>query len=363
MDEIETPASSSTSAPSVQLRVKFFLTGVIYPLFAILLSFDGPAVVGTVWQSGEWGDYAAMLMTWPGFGPFLPFVGLCMVALSAYVFRPALSESVYVRFGVYVGVVIALQFLVITTVMSGLFTFVFAVVVLPVQAAIIYGLGIVVSRMGRFTIRHLLILTAAVAVLIAIVRWLQISQEVYLVSVAGFCVAASAPVLCLVTFVRAAKRMFRQGAVSGIHPIVRFCVPWAWFVAWFFSWKLAIDIMFDEYAKLPTSPNCYVCSAAAHGHAVLVRSVPRTGDRVLVNEQMQQLKFLEFAMEAGFPRFHRLVRRIYDRFGPPIAQRCKRHIWLADASFVVFWPLQCISRAVAFLTRVPQSRIKRLYIN
>lgn len=347
----------------MQLRIKFALTGVIYPLLAFSMSLTSPPVASSPWQSGKLQDYVAMLMTFPGFGPFLPLVLFCMVGLTFWLFDPGISRVPVFVLGMVTGPVIAMQFLILTLITTGPFPFFFAAITTPVQAAMVYAIFGVWSRSGKFTIRYLLIVTAIVAIIAGTINatatWGGVAD---FVAICLFYAAAASPVLCLVTYVRVVIYLYHQRACDDAAVWTRLAFPMAWLITWLASWKFAVDVMLREYAKLPTGPpQCYVCSAAAHGHRWLVRSKPRVGDGLMVNSQMRRLKFLEFAMAAAFPNLHRSIRSAYDRFGPSLARRCMSDRLLADAAYLAFKPLELLALTLTMLMRFHADSIHQLY--
>ena len=72
-----------THPASIPLRVKFFITGVLFPIVCFLAPFFGlDATFDEPWQSGRIVDYLAMLLAWPGYAPVLPIIGYSMICLS-----------------------------------------------------------------------------------------------------------------------------------------------------------------------------------------------------------------------------------------------------------------------------------------
>lgn len=348
---------------SLQLRIKFVLTGVVYPLVAFSMSLTSPPVASSPWQSGKLQDYVAMLMTFPGFGPFLPLVLFSMVGLTFWLFDPGSGRFPVIVLGIVTGPLIATQFLIMTMITAGPFPFFFAAITAPIQAAIVYAIFGVWSHSGKFTIRYLLIVTAVFAMIAAAINATE-SWSYIAVSLAGclFYAAASSPVLCLVTYVRAAVYLYHQQACKDAAVWVWMTFLVTWLITWMASWKFAVDIMMREYAKLPTGPpQCYVCSSAAHGHRRLVGSQPRPGDGVLVNSQMRRLKFFEFAIAAALPKLHRSLRRVYDHVGPPLARVCASNRLFADAIYLALKPIELAAIVVATLARFHGDSIDKLY--
>jgi len=79
---------------SASLRVKIFLTGVVFPLGCIIASLCGMTTsVDTPWQSGQTQHYVVLLMRWPVLAPFLPFMLFNMVCIALWLLRPRFTSQ------------------------------------------------------------------------------------------------------------------------------------------------------------------------------------------------------------------------------------------------------------------------------
>jgi hypothetical protein len=338
---------------SLSLRVKFALTGIAFPI----MCFIAPALglspsIDQPWQSGRMVDYLVLLLYWPSFGPLLPIIGYSMACMAAWLAYPEMSSQRWIRLGLYGGVVLAAQFLICVIVTSSITTVVIAAIVGPLLWLVFWGFNGLGRFARQFTIRHLLILTTLVAVMIPLgLKSGLIDPATDLPTIFGglfFWIVAATPTLNLVTYVRASLGCFRLSAKEAgtndsgdrrwLDPIGITIIA-SWFVVWLGSWRLAVQSMSREYSKLPTTdPNCYVSSAAACGHQELVGS--EVVDGGCLNLQMQRLKALEWALAAGLPRCHRRVRQTYELFGPRLASVCNSSVWFADATYVILKPIE-----------------------
>lgn len=92
--------------------------------------------------------------------------------------------------------------------------------------------------------------------------------------------------------------------------------------------------MYELYAALPPQPyDCYIATAAAQGHPRFVGSRRinlSKGKQMMVNPQLQRLKFAEPALQAAIPGLHKIVRRIYDVVGKILARKINNP-YLVDA--------------------------------
>lgn len=109
----------------------------------------------------------------------------------------------------------------------------------------------------------------------------------------------------------------------------------------------------------------YLCTVAAGGHRKVVRPIRmgvRHGHRVIVNRQLCVANAFEQILMERMPRFHRLVRRVYDRYGYPLARHIRTKA-AADAVYILMKPLEWLFLAVIYLCDVrPEDRIAMQYI-
>ena len=134
------------------------------------------------------------------------------------------------------------------------------------------------------------------------------------------------------------------------------------------DWRLSMkeapqNIYYDEH---------YLCTVAAGGHKKIVKPIRkgiRHGHEVIVNRQLCVANAFEQILEEKTPRFHKLVRGVYDRYGFPIARLIKSK-WMADIIYFLMKPLEWIFLMVIYMIDVhPENRIatqymgKMIYIN
>ena len=126
---------------------------------------------------------------------------------------------------------------------------------------------------------------------------------------------------------------------------------------WAFSQKIPPqNLIIDEH---------YLCTVAAGGHEKVVkpqRMGVRHGHPVVVNRQLCIANAFEQVLEEKTPRFHRFLRRNYDRFGYPFAKHIKKK-WAMDVIYYLMKPLEWIFLLVLYLVdRKPENRIAMQYI-
>lgn len=126
---------------------------------------------------------------------------------------------------------------------------------------------------------------------------------------------------------------------------------------WAFSQKIPPqNLIIDEH---------YLCTVAAGGHEKVVkpqRMGVRHGHPVVVNRQLCVANAFEQVLEEKTPRFHRFLRRNYDRYGYPFAKHIKKK-WAMDLIYYLMKPLEWIFLLVLYLVdRKPENRIAMQYI-
>ena len=356
---------------SGQARFKMGATGIMFPTLALLIS-SGNAVVGTPhWQSGKIDQYVAMLLSWPGYGPFLPLVTYSMLSLLVWLWRDGMLRHFVVRLGLYTGVILTIQFTVLLMIVdpSAAWALLIAAPIFGVgQAAVVFGVVYLARNVRRFSIRYLLIITTVAAIAIAWIKSMgglvSFAQATLAIPVVG---AIASPVLSTITMSRAALHAIEMGqsrwierAVAAVWEVI---LGWGvWIVGMVVAWRIAVEIMLNEYAKLPvTRPGCYVASAAAHGHPAWVKSQWVDGISMPVNDQLRRLKFLEIAIKAASPKLHRHARTVYDYIGPKMAALCHRSRWLSDAAYLLLRVPEAFAVTIQVIFRFRAHLVHSLY--
>jgi len=126
---------------------------------------------------------------------------------------------------------------------------------------------------------------------------------------------------------------------------------------WTLSQRQApLNLYYDEH---------YLCTVAAGGHRRIVKPIRkgvRHGHEVIVNRQLCIANAFEEVIQEKTPRFHRVVRSFYDRFGFPVAKLIRKK-WQADVVYIIMKPLEWTFLAVFYLSDVhPENRIAVQYM-
>ena len=115
------------------------------------------------------------------------------------------------------------------------------------------------------------------------------------------------------------------------------------------------NIYYDEH---------YLCTVAAGGHEKVVKPLRlgvRHGHEVIVNRQLCVANAFEQILEEKTPKFHRVVRNFYDKYGFPVAKLI-RSKYIADFIYVLMKPLEWIFLIVIYFCDAhPENRIAVQY--
>ena len=109
----------------------------------------------------------------------------------------------------------------------------------------------------------------------------------------------------------------------------------------------------------------YLCTVSIRGHRRLVKPTRygiRGGEKIVVNRQLCIANAFEELIMERTPRFHRMIRNFYDKYGYPISKLI-RTAWLADLTYLIMKPLEWIFLIVLYLLdNKPENRIARQYL-
>ena len=109
----------------------------------------------------------------------------------------------------------------------------------------------------------------------------------------------------------------------------------------------------------------YLCTVAAGGHKKVVKPLRlgvRHGHEVIVNRQLCVANAFEQILEERVPRFHKIVRHLYDTYGFPIA-KLVHSPYVADCIYILMKPLEWLFLMVLYFCDVnPENRIAVQYL-
>jgi hypothetical protein len=114
------------------------------------------------------------------------------------------------------------------------------------------------------------------------------------------------------------------------------------------------------FNALPESPprgygDCFVVSAAAKGHPGFVGSWEDNKTGCRINQQLIRLKRFETCLMEHTPRFHRLLRAVYNTVGPMVARAVVSKS-IADAIYLLLKPLELFVCLLLFMSSMKRKR-------
>ncbi len=127
------------------------------------------------------------------------------------------------------------------------------------------------------------------------------------------------------------------------------------------------DWLFSQKVSPPVDPfGCeYLCTAASGGHKRVVKPLrigERLGRPIIVNRQLCVANAFEELIQKKTPRFHKLLRSIYDVVGYAIAKRIKTPL-AADIAYIVIKPLEWFLLLILYLVEIkPEDKIAKQYL-
>ncbi len=317
---------------------------IFYGLFLLVIpafSFWAVQALKPEWQSGDREAYVALfLQAEPSvfFLVLLAYSILCYVLLLFDAGR--FAEFFVVRFGIYIGVLLALQY----TILLGMYLFnnerslaILLVWFFPLYFPRFYRTGIA-QWIKRFIRLWMIAVVLSAYIVIAYIIQEQAILPMFLALLG---IIASAPFWSLLIAIQASVWLIKYHESN--FTLARGLGVTAWLAGYVAAWRYNILKMYELYAELPpVPPDCYIATAASQGHPCFVgsKTMQLAGGKFMqVNRQLQIFKFTELALIAVLPRFHKMLRGIYDSMGRPLA-RTIRHPLVADAAYLLLKPFE-----------------------
>ena len=123
---------------------------------------------------------------------------------------------------------------------------------------------------------------------------------------------------------------------------------------------------FSQHSHPPYLDNQghYLCTVAACGHPKIVKPVrlgTRHGNTIIINRQLMIANAYEEMIEKIAPRFHKIIRFLYDKYGFPISKHINTPL-RSDIMYVLMKPIEWffLLNLYLFCTR-PERNINRQY--
>jgi len=322
---------------------------ILYSLFVVALpafSFWVVPALKPEWQSGDLQDYLALLLQPEASLFFLILLTYSVICYLLLLIIPDRSSSVFAtRLGIYAGVLLALQYSVVMFLYLSDNKYSFTVFLL-------WLFPLYYTRIDQWTVRKwgrqrarlgLMVLILLASVIVAVIN----REQFYPLFLALVGLVIAAPFWSFLIAGQAALWLIRNYETPFSMP--RGLGVTAWLAAYGIAWRYDILKMFELYSRLPTEPpNCYIATAAAHGHPTFVGSQTvqlTNGESMQVNRQLQIFKCAELALLAVAPRLHKILRKMYDLIGKPLARKIQHPI-LADAAYLFLKPFEWMAKFI-----------------
>ncbi len=313
---------------------------------APILNFSLVGALEPEWQSGKTSDYVNLFLHAEAsifFFPLLAYAVISYILLLRNTER--FARSFPVRFGIYTGMFLALQYSILTMVALDLPLGLIFVIPAYLSPFILIGIHRWLTKWFRADIvSNLAIAIGLVAFLALSILWRNpLAPLMFLLLIIG----VAAPFWSFIIAGQASLWLLKHH--EDRFTFTRGLGLLAWTSAYAYALRFDILKMYELYAALPPRPpDCYIATAAAKGHPRFVGSreiVLANGQSMRVNRQLQRLKAAELALMAAAPRVHAGVRRIYDSVGKKLGSRIKRPL-SADAAYLLLKPFELMSTVI-----------------
>jgi hypothetical protein len=349
-------------------RLLYALIGIVLPAVCFSLS----NILKPEWQSGEFSDYVNLMLTPQVAWFFFPFLVYSIVCFLLLLIAPGrFAPRFVVRFGIYTGVALALQYVVM---LAGTGLIFISTVSAGILILLKWANGKVKLKWKvGYRITVLLAFILITTLILSHPSFQTESLTSLLNSLAAFfsgalfwaliAILAATPILCLIITSVTAIKLIKIYETQTFK-LWQATTLTAWLVSYLFAWRFSILKAIEVYASLPTSPpNCYIATASARGHKRIVHSkmVVTTNGAVWITTQLQILKCAELALMALAPRFHYCLRAVYDVAGYTVAKRITNP-FLADLAYLTLKPFEWVT-TLALKAIVPEidAYVGRLY--
>jgi hypothetical protein len=353
MNPDSVPSENNTENVPVSLPIPFAWWGrVLYGLFVTVMpviAFGGIDALKPEWQNGKFESYLILFLFPEASLPFLVLLTYSVICYLFLLVAPVrFSRFFLVRFGIYTGVLLALQYSIITLIWSFASSASSTNLILPIWIWIspfifVFLYRLALKRWSPDKVNKSLSILILAGILITIF-WNR--SDLFLLVLMGLTLAS--PFWSFLISLRAAIWLFKNHETKFALPHGLGLV--AWLSAYVAAWRFDILKMYELYAALPPQPppDCYIATAAAHGHPQFVHSwVVEGGDwkSTRVNEQLQILKCVELALSATHPHLHKRLRKLYDVIGKSLARRI-RNPFIADVAYLFLKPFEWMARGI-----------------
>ncbi len=346
MSESSKQEVSSTVNPP-DFLTSYWKRGLYAAFMAImaLLDFLFVEFLTPDWQSGRSQDYIALFLSHRASLLVFPLILYSFVCFVLFMDDQEKYLGMFiVRFGIYTGAFLALQYSLLTILLTynTSKSSTLLLILVYVSPLILKIVGQWISRkVSPVLIRNILIGIILVGMLVVMIVSGDVTAPFFAPLVfVGF----GAPFWSFLISGQTALWLLKNYE-SNLTILRGFGIA-TWVAAYIGALRFDILKMYELYAALPTEPpDCYIATAAANGHSRFVRSRTvhlRNGSLMQINSQLQHFKSVEIALMAAFPKIHYFIRKIYDVVGKNLAAYIQNPL-LADVAFLILLPVEWVS--------------------
>lgn len=339
MEEVEQPQNDKTLVPPLLAKNWVYILFALFVVVAPILNFTLIDLLKPEWQDGRFVSYIYLFL--------LPEASVWFLILLAYTIicylllllaEERFAAYFLVRLGIYGGMLLALQYSILSFVAN--ITASPAFLIIPLA----YVAPLFVPKLFQWIKPYWLNLfrwnrVIAVAIPLILIA-LLLCGFVFVVAIFGM----AAPFWSFLIALQTSRWLWKYHETK--FTFARGLGIFAWLSAYVLALRFNILKMFELYAALPTEPpNCYIATAAAKGHPRFVGSrevILANGKTMRVNRQLQRLKAVEIVWMAATPNLHKIIRSIYDVLGKRLSSYIQ-NAFLADFVFILLIPVELLS--------------------
>jgi len=318
-------------------RIIYSLFVVIMPIFA----FWSTELFKPDWQTGRFEDYLILFLFPQASLLFFFLLAYSIICFVLFVSKPdRFSGSFIIRAGIYTGVLLSLQYSILTLIytLDSFIYFVLPVWISPFIYLVIYRFA--ARKWTAAKVNYFLLIFIPI---IFLITTLLIKADTPLLFLIVLTILS--PFGSFVISLRSAIWLFKNHETK--LTILRGAGLATWLGAYIVAWRFDILKMYELYVALPPTPppDCYIATAAAKGHPRFVRSwdvIRSDGTKMRVNRQLQVLKCAELALLPIHPRLHKLLRTLYDTVGKRLARQIQNPL-AADVAYLLLKPWEWLT--------------------
>lgn len=316
------------------LRTLTILFVVIQPVIHLIITAQSTLVE---WQSGKLHAYLGVFISHNILWIYTPFILFSIISALLFVYAPQrFGHRFIIHVGIYSGLFLSVFFTVI-----GVGSFANGITYIMLLGLGMFTLIILILKLidtyiGKKFTPHITTIITCIAYTAIVVTASILSQQTALI-ILLFII----PFVTISVGIFIVKKLKRYTTNSSVKNKT---MSWILYDILFGATTyIAIQRMFFEYSKLPKNPpQCYIATAAAHGHAILTRSTyhydSNNNNYYAMNDQVIVLKSAELILKTLSPTIHTWLRKHYNNYGQRLAKKI-HNPFIADIIYISLIPI------------------------